>query len=170
MSKEMYTKKKDNFMKQIATFIVDKRSLFCLLVIIGIIFSAFSISWVKVENDLTAFLPENSETKQGVEIMEDQFVTLGTAQVMVANVTYEQAAELYADMLEIEGVQNVVFDQTPAHYRNASALFTVSFDYDQYDEKCERSLTEIKELLEKYFCKMCCCVQLTIAKNILYIA
>ena len=150
MSKEVFSKKRDNFMTRIATFIVDKRSLFCLLVIIGIIFSAFSISWVKVENDLVAFLPENSETKTGMEIMEEHFVTLGTAQVMVANVTYEQAAELYMDMLEMEGVQNVTFDQTPAHYHNASALFTVSFDYEQYDEKCERSLGEIKELLSKY--------------------
>jgi predicted RND superfamily exporter protein len=150
MSKEVFSKKRDNFMTRIATFIVDKRSLFCLLVIIGIIFSAFSISWVKVENDLVAFLPENSETKTGMEIMEEHFVTLGTAQVMVANVTYEQAAELYMDMLEMEGVQNVTFDQTPSHYHNASALFTVSFDYEQYDEKCERSLTEIKELLSKY--------------------
>ena len=150
MSKEKLAKKSDNFMTKMAKFIVDKRNLFCLLVIIGIIFSAFSIGWVKVENDLVEFLPESSETKLGMEIMEDHFVTLGTAQVMVANVTYEQAAELYRDILEIEGVQSVTFDQTPAHYHNASALFTVSFDYEQYDEKCERSLEAIKELLSRY--------------------
>ena len=150
MSKEKLAKKSDNYMTKMATFIVDKRNLFCLLVVIGIIFSAFSVGWVKVENDLVEFLPENSETKLGMEIMEEHFVTLGTAQIMVANVTYEQAAELYGDISEIEGVQSVTFDQTPAHYHNASALFTVSFDYEQNDEKCEQSLEEIKELLGKY--------------------
>lgn len=140
----------DNFMIKLATFIVDKRNLFSLLVVLGILFSAFSIGWVKVENDLVAFLPESSETKQGMEIMEEHFVTLGTAQVMVANVTYEHALELSGDIAEIEGVQRVTFDQSTAHYHNASALFTISFDYDQNDEKCEQSLSEVKALLSKY--------------------
>ena len=147
MSVKAHKNTNDNFMKKIATFIVDKRNLFSLLVVLGIIFSAFSIRWVKVENDLVAFLPEGSETKLGMEIMADNFVTLGTAQVMVANVTFERALELYEDLMEVDGVQSVVFDQTTAHYHNASALFTISFDYDQYDVKCEQSLAEIKELL-----------------------
>ena len=50
--------KSDNFMTKLATFIVDKRNLFFLIFAILIIFSAFSRSWVNVENDLTAYLPE----------------------------------------------------------------------------------------------------------------
>ena len=34
--------KKNDFMTQLATFIVDKRNLFFLIIIIAIIFSAFS--------------------------------------------------------------------------------------------------------------------------------
>ena len=59
-----------NFMMKLAAFIVDKRNLFFLLVVLGIIFSAFSSSWVEVENDLTDYLPADSDTKQGLEIME----------------------------------------------------------------------------------------------------
>ena len=150
MSAKMHKNTGDNFMLKLAAFIVDKRNLFCLLVVLGIIFSAFSVGWVKVENDLVEFLPPGSETKQGMEIMEEHFVTLGTAQVMVANVTYEHALELSGDIAEIEGVQSVTFDQTSAHYHNASALFTISFDYEQSDEKCERALSEIKALLASY--------------------
>ena len=134
MSAKPHKNTGDNFMTKMATFIVDKRNLFCLLVVLGIVFSAFSVGWVKVENDLVEFLPSDSETKQGMEIMEEHFVTLGTAQVMVANVTYGQALELSGDIAEIEGVQSVTFDQSTAHYHNASALFTVSFDYDEKDE------------------------------------
>ncbi len=140
----------DNFMMKIAAFIVDKRNLFCLLVIIGIIFSAFSVNWVEVENDLTYYLPSDSETKLGLEIMEEEFLTYGTAQVMVANITYEHAGELYAELSDVRGVQSVVFDDTSGHYQNASALYTVTFDYEQYDVKCEESLAEIKELLSGY--------------------
>ncbi len=145
-----YKNTEDNFMMRIAAFIVDKRNLFFLLVILGIVFSAFSRNWVKVENDLVEFLPANSETKLGMEIMEEQFITLGTAQVMIANITYEHALELSEDISEIEGVQSVTFDNTTSHYNNASALYTIGFDFEQYDEKCEKSLNEVKELLSKY--------------------
>ena len=39
-------------MLKLATFIVDKRNLIFLLVIIGLIFSCFSAGWVDVENVL----------------------------------------------------------------------------------------------------------------------
>ena len=137
----------ENFMMRLAGFIVSKRNLFFLLVVLGIIFSAFSVSWVKVENDLVYYLPSESETKTGMELMEEQFVTLGTAQVMVANITYEHAAELAEEISAVEGVQSITFDNSFAHYQNASALFTVSFNYEQYDERCEASLDKIKNLL-----------------------
>ena len=150
MGDKQHKNTENNFMMKLAAFIVDKRNLFFLLVILGIVFSAFSVSWVKVENDLVEFLPADSETKLGMEIMEEQFITLGTARVMVANITYEQALELSEGISEIEGVQSVIFDRTTAHYNNASALFTISFDYEQYDERCEESLNKVKALLGGY--------------------
>jgi predicted RND superfamily exporter protein len=138
---------KKNFMKKIAAFIVEKRNLFFLLVILGFIFSAFSVRWVEVENDLVYYLPPESETKFGMEIMENHFVTFGNANVMVANITYEDALAYAEDITEVEGVQSVMFDQTTAHYQNASALYTVMFDYEQYDSRCETSLEEVKEVL-----------------------
>ena len=55
----------ESFMLKLARFIVDKRNLVFLVVIIGLIFSVFSCSWVQVENDLTAYLPADSETTPG---------------------------------------------------------------------------------------------------------
>lgn len=85
---------KNSFMVKLATFIVDKRNLFFLLTVILLIFSGFSRNWVEVENDLTYYLPDSSDTKQALSVMEDQFITYGTAEVMVANITYEEAEAL----------------------------------------------------------------------------
>ena len=82
------------FMEKLSTFIVDKRNLIFLITIIGLIFSAFSRNWVQVENDLTFYLPDDSQTKQALAVMDEQFVTYGTAEVMVANVTPAQAQKL----------------------------------------------------------------------------
>ncbi|MFR7745162.1 MAG: hypothetical protein ACLU3I_19415 [Acutalibacteraceae bacterium] len=42
---------------------------------------------VEVENGLTYYLPDDSETKLALNVMEEQFTTYGTAEVMVANIT-----------------------------------------------------------------------------------
>ena len=46
----------ESFMIKLARFIVDKRNLVFLIVIIGLIFSVFSRSWVQVENDSTSWM------------------------------------------------------------------------------------------------------------------
>ena len=138
------------FMVKLATFIVDKRSLFFLIVIVALIFSAFSRNWVEVENDLIAFLPDDAETKLALDVMEEQFTTFGTAEVMVANVTWEEAERLNDEIAGLKGVQSVAFDQTTEHYNHASALYTVTFAYDENDDECLASLDRVKELLADY--------------------
>ena len=66
-----------SFMEKVSAFIVDKRSLIFLITIILLIFSAFSRNWVEVESDLTYYLPEDSETKQALNVMDEQFITYG---------------------------------------------------------------------------------------------
>ena len=137
-------------MAKLATFIVDKRNLFFLLTVILLIFSAFSRNWVEVESELAAYLPEDSGTRQALDIMEEQFTTFGSAQVMAANITQDQAEALRDQIAGIKGVQGVEYDNTEEHYNNDSALYTVTFDYDESDDACLDSLEEIKSALSAY--------------------
>mgnify|MGYP003209388984 FL=1 len=73
--------KKKNFVERMAGFIVDKRNGFFLMYIGLIIFSLVSTNWVSVNNDLTSYLPEETETRQGLTLMEDEFTTFATADV-----------------------------------------------------------------------------------------
>ena len=127
-----------------------KRNLFFLLTIIGLVFSIFSRNWVQVENDLTAFLPEDSETKQALNVMEAEFTTYGTADVMVDNITYDDALQLSDTLSEIKGVQSVAFDETTGHYNSAAALYSVTFDYDETDDACLTALDAVRDTLSGY--------------------
>lgn len=147
---EQKPEKQNSFMLKLATFIVDKRSLIFLIVIIGIIFSAVAVNWVNVENDLTAYLPADSSTKIGLDVMEREFITYGTASFMVGNISYEEAETLFEEIKQVEGVQMVDFNNTTEHYNQASALFSVTFDYEQTDERCVESLNTIQEMLSDY--------------------
>lgn len=141
-------KPKGGGMEKLASFIVDKRNLFFLLYIFALIFSAIATGWVKVEDDITTYLPDTTETRQGLTVMNDNFVTYGTANVMVSNITYDTALDIQSRLEDIEGVTTVEFDDTDEHYTNASALFSVSFDAEVGDERAENALQEIRDDLE----------------------
>lgn len=138
---------KKSFVERIAGFIVDKRNGFFLMYIGLAVFSIISTGWVSVNNDLTSYLPEETETRQGLTLMDEEFTTFATADVMVDNISYEKA-ERMADAIEkIEGVKSVEFDDTDEHFKNASALFSVTFEGESGDEICEKSLNKITEEL-----------------------
>lgn len=144
------SKPDNNFMTKLATLIVDKRNLLFLIIVVLLIFSVFSKDWVEVENDLTSFLPDDAETKIALDLMEKQFTTYGTAEVMVANISYSEAEKLNDTLTEINGVQSVAFDRTTDHYNHASALYSVTFDYDEDNDSCLTALDEIKAALADY--------------------
>ena len=151
MEEEMKENSQDkNFMYKLAEFIVDKRNLFFLIYIIALVFCIFSRYWVNVENDVTKYLPDSTETRQGLTVMNDQFVTYGTAQVLLANISYDRAQEA-ADMIEdINGVTSVTFDNTEDHYKGTSALLDVTFDGEEEDQISIDAMNEIKDKLTGY--------------------
>lgn len=147
------TKQKTSFFVQVATWIVDKRNLFFLVYAAAIIFSLFSQGWVSVDNDITDYLPADTETRQGLRIMEDQFVTLGTARVMVSNISYEQALPLADALAAIDGIASVDFgseDDAEArmdHYRDSAALYDVTFDGEADDPTSLAAMKELKRTM-----------------------
>ncbi len=141
---------KESPMMKVATFIVDRRNLFFLLFGIAIIFSVVSMNWVSVENAMSAYLPNTTETRQGLDRMEEQFITYGTAQVMVTNIPYDEAEKI-ADRLEgLDTVIMLTFDDTEKHYNNFSALYDITFGYEETDERALEALDQVKEMLAGY--------------------
>lgn len=142
--------KSSGLMIKICGFIVDKRNLFFLLFGILLIFSVISRNWVNVENSMSYYLPQQTETKQGLDLMEEQFITYGTCSCMVANISYEQGEKIKSKLESIDGVFSVDYDDSTDHYANGSALLSVTFDYDQNDDTCLLVLDEVKDMLSEY--------------------
>ena len=146
----MKEKTKGSFIEKLATTIVDKRNLFFLLYIFAAIFCVFSMNWVKVENDVTKYLPDSTETRLGIEAMNENFAAFATAQVMVSNVTYDTALELTDTLSAIDGIEMVTFDDTPDHYNKASALYDINFSGGNFDESSLQAVEEIENILKNY--------------------
>ena len=138
------------FMERVASFIVDKRYLF-LLIFVGLcIMSIFTSNSVRVDEDLTNYLPDDSETRQGLAIMEREFITYGDARVMVSNITYAKAEELAAMLREVDGVKSVEISQDPEHFKDASALFEVTFEGEKLDGVAIQGVEHVREALSGY--------------------
>ena len=147
----------DSAMMRIAAFIVDKRMLFFLIYIIAVIFSFFSSRWVSVENDITMYLDEGTETRRGIDLMDEEFVTFGTADVMIANITFDDAKSLQKKVEAMDGVSTVEFtsrsdeqEDFVEHYNNGSALFSITFDYEEDDDRALEALENVKTKLADY--------------------
>lgn len=146
----MSKRKSGNRFERIARFIVDKRNLFFLLYIFALIFCVFSMSWVQVENDVTTYLPKDTETRLGIEAMNENFVTTGSAQIMVSNITVQTAHQIADTISAVDGVTMVTFDETKDHYTDASALFDINFEGATNAPETIASMDAIKELLKDY--------------------
>ncbi len=134
--------KENNVMLKVASFIVDKRNLFFLLFILMIVFSAVAMGWVKVENELAAYLPGTTETRRGLDLMEEEFITYGTAKLMVSNIVYEDAEKIAEELENRKDVAMLAFDNSREHFNNFSALYDITFSYPESDGRCLESLLD----------------------------
>ena len=143
-------KKKQTPIEKLAALIVDKRKAFYLFYIIAGIFCAISTGWTKVNNDITSYLPDSSETRIGLDLMNDQFVTYGSGSIMLDNVTFEKAEEIASELEEIDGVTSVTVENDEDSYKNGSALLSVTFDGEEDDQISKDAMKAVKEKLEPY--------------------
>ncbi len=134
---------------KISEIIVDKRNIFFLIYIGLFIFSLISQGWVTVCNDITEYLPEETETRRGLTLMNDEFITYATAKVMVINITYDEAEQLSEEIKELPCVTLLDFDDTEDHYKNGSALLDITLNCEAGDE-ATAGYESIKNLLTDY--------------------
>ncbi len=153
-------KTSENFMMKLAAFIVNKRKAFIVLFVLACIYSVISIPKVGVVNDLTEYLPESTETRQGLDIMDREFTTFGSAKILVSNITYEKALSLAGELEEIKGISAVSFydeedenydsGDRADYYKDASALYTLTFDQEEDTDLSQEAMAKVRETLEGY--------------------
>ena len=108
------------------------------------------MSWVEVEDDVVYYLSEESKTRQGIRIMEDEFTTFGMANIMVSNRSYTSAEEIAEKMRDISGVSSIMFENTEDYYKNSSALFVALFEGEEADEITLEGMKKIRKIVEPY--------------------
>ena len=133
---------------KLAHGIVSGRRIILLLSLAVLVFCFIAMPWVEVDESFVSYLDAESETRRGIALMADEFATYATAQIMVDDVS-EDEATAYADRIrEIEGVAMVTFDLSEHHYSDRHALFDVSFSGDASDEHAQTAYDNVRALFD----------------------
>lgn len=133
--------------------------LFVLCLIGGVIGCFF----INVNYDLTEYLPEDSKTAQGVQILETHFGNTAMVQVMVEDASIPEGEDIASAIRDVPGVKSLLWlgdAVDPMHpvewidpsllarfYQEESLLFTVTLECDAFDPEAEQITKSIRDIL-----------------------
>ena len=96
---------------------------------------------VEVNTDMTRYLPDDSNMKQGVDILAEEFPDMenrNTIRVMFTGVDDSQADDIYRELESIRYVSEVMYDAGSEDYvKGDKRLFVLvtPYDYESPEEK-----------------------------------
>ncbi|MBQ1895103.1 MAG: MMPL family transporter [Clostridiales bacterium] len=138
-------------LKKLADFIVDKRIFLIIFMVALGVAGAILMGKVTINEDMSKYLPDDSNMRHGVDIMDDSFPKMeqpNTVRVMVDDLTDEQKTEMVQRLSQIENIDSVDYEPGNSFYNKDNHTLYVlntSCDYDS-DE-----MEEIEQALENDF-------------------
>ena len=116
--------------------------------VLASVFCVFSAGWVKVNAELTSYLPPSFETRRGLSIMDEEFPATFFADFMVKDVTPDEARAIADRIEKTDRVLAVSFEGTKKDYVDSSALFSVTFDGPEADPDVAAAVRAVREIAD----------------------
>lgn len=135
-------------LKKISNFIVNKRILILALMLMLAVVSIFCSRFVEVNEDMTKYLPNDSNMKTGIDIMEKEFPemeTSGTIRVMFDDLNGSQKETILQKLESIAYVDSVDYDAKSSGYnKDNHTLYVLEFscEYGSDEELAIESALE----------------------------
>ena len=135
-------------MRKLSGFLVDRRRPVFAFMMALMILSAALIPRVRVNTDMTKYLPESSPMKQGVDIMAEEFSGLAvpnTVRVMFHDVPEEEKAVLLEELKETPHVESVSFIPGDERYeKDGYVLYILSFSIGFFSQEMKETESFLK--------------------------
>lgn len=139
-------------MRKFTDFIVNKRYIILVLFIILSIIAAILSNKVNINYDIAEYLPSTSETRVGMDIMEEKFkeIKASSLDVMFKGLSEEQKNEILEYLNNISGVSSIDYDETENYNKDGYTLYVINVD-DLEDSKLSSDIyNDIKNHFEDY--------------------
>lgn len=136
------------------------RWLFVIVIVVLVVVSGLLSFRVKTNYDLSAYLPEDSKTSIGLNVLEDSFGNHAQVEMMIKDVSLEEALMIKNEINGMDGVLQVVWlddymtsedieDISPSivnmFYYDNHAMYIVVFEGNAYDLEIEKVVEAISD-------------------------
>lgn len=152
-------KKSNRFLNAIVNHRKLIEAIFLILTVLCLILSQF----VSVNYDLTEYLPDSVQSKQGIDLMKEEFGYPGTARIMIDDVSIYEAKR-YKDLIEaVDGVDMVTWADSltdiyqssefinskdiEEYYKDGHAVMDIVFDEGDSSLVTSKAIDEIKKIV-----------------------
>lgn len=142
-------------MKKISNFIVKTRYWLLGIFIILVGLSCVLMTKVNINYNLMTYLDSKSTSTVALTTMEDEFGTIGQCQVLVSDISYDDAKKVKEVIEGVDGVSSVIFasNENDNEYYNTKtndALYKVFLTTGNFDTASYKTLDNIRDSLNNY--------------------
>ena len=134
-------------MKKAAAFLVEKRKWFLCVFLVLAAVSLLLISQVRINYDLTKYLPADSHMKQGMQLMEQEFGETASSQlrVMLSGLTDEEKEEAYQWLSGLDQASEVTWEPGENYNRDGYTLYEIMTEHDAHSKEAAGLYTAVHE-------------------------
>lgn len=139
-------------MKKITDFIVDKRILVFILMLTITITSLIFSNKVEINRDITQYLPKDSETKIGLDIMDKEFNTTPTStiNIMFDNLSNEEKQKIKTELSSMPEVKEVLYDETEKYNKDNHTLYVITINDSKKSQTASNFYDKITSNYKNY--------------------
>lgn len=153
----------------VINFIVNKSKYIEVFFAVMVLISMFLYLFVRVNYDLTKYLPDTAASKAGLNLMEKEFGYPGTARIMIKDVSLYQAKLYKEEIAAVDGVDTVFWADTTDdikkytdvytsdtfikaediqdYYKDNCAVMDISFIEGDSDTRTSKALDKIQKIV-----------------------
>lgn len=139
-------------MRKVTDFIIEKRNYVLTIFIILSVVCLYLSTKVNINYDLTEYLPSTSETRIGMDIMNDEFPELDTSalNVMFKDLSTEDKNKIKDELENIEGVSSVTYDDSDKYNKDEYTLYEITVDGADDSKNAANVYKSVKDNYKDY--------------------
>lgn len=132
-------------MKKLSELIVNKRKLILVIFLVLAAAGAVLQSYTVINNNMTEYLPEDSKAKQGLAVMEEEFGSSSSLNLMFKDLSALEKMDIASALSEMEYVDSVDYEAGSSSYdKDGSTRYVVNTKYDAYSEEAGALLSAVE--------------------------
>ncbi len=139
-------------MRKITDFIISKRYFILTLFIILTVICAILSNKVKINHDIAKYMPDDSETRIGMNIMEDEFsgTETSTLNLMFENLQDDEKEDVKNYLENLTGVKEIDYENTEEYNKDNYTLYVITVDEKADSQTASDVYNQITEKYSNY--------------------